>query len=123
GDGHRGRISYPRSFSVFYPDFDSDLGKHMSLASLLSNLPSVTVKGVQNGIMYASVAKEQFTAALDELVNCRTLAAATYALGIEDAGALYSQGLSLAMIYGTDDRMERGTFGVHALLHDDTAQA
>lgn len=95
----------------------------MSMHDLLQNLPSVTVKETRDGLTRAAVASEQFTAALDELVNCRTLAAATYSLGIEEAGALYSQGLSLAHLYGTDDRVEKGMFGVHALLHDDTTQS
>jgi Ni,Fe-hydrogenase III large subunit/Ni,Fe-hydrogenase III component G len=95
----------------------------MSMHDLLSNLPSVTVKPGNGTYTEARVAPEQFTAALDELVNCRTLAQATYALGIEEAGALYSQGLSLANMYATDDRPEEGTFGIHALLHDDTTQS
>lgn len=95
----------------------------MSMHDLLANLPSVTVKETKSDIVHAFVVPEHFTAALDELINCRTLAAATNQLGLESATVLSSHGLSLAHLYGTDDRIEEGSLGIHALLHDDTTRS
>jgi Ni,Fe-hydrogenase III large subunit/Ni,Fe-hydrogenase III component G len=94
----------------------------MSFKSLLSHLPSVIVTAEQTDICLAHVPLSQFTGALDELVNCRTLAQATNGFLRRDATALYSLGLSLSHLYVTDDRKEKGTYGIHALLHDDTSQ-
>ncbi len=85
----------------------------MSLKNLLSHLPSVVVVEDRTDICSASVKREHFTGALDELVNCRTLAKTTT--------ALYSLGLALSHLYVTDERKAHGVFVVHALLHDDTA--
>lgn len=94
----------------------------MSVKDLLHNLPFVTLEEERAGLCIAYVHRDQFAISLDELVNCRSLVSATSVSGRErDSHALISQGLTLAHLYVTDDVREKGTFSIHALLHDDTS--
>jgi Ni,Fe-hydrogenase III large subunit/NADH:ubiquinone oxidoreductase subunit C len=89
----------------------------MTTQEFLSSILSVAVTEERSDLVSAKVAREKFAEAIDELVNCRVLAAP----GQEGQPprSLAGVGLALSHLYATDDRAATGTFGVHALLHDD----
>lgn len=91
----------------------------MSMKEFLTNVLGLTVVEERSDFVSATVTREKFALALDELVNCRGLMGGGDNVG---AGRLNGVGLSLAHLYGTDDRANKHTFGVHALLHDDTSR-
>lgn len=93
----------------------------MSTKEFVTNILGLTVTEERPDFVSAQVAREKFAAAIDELVNARGLSLPT-----DEATAktdLAGIGLALAHMYATDDRSTKGTFGVHALLHDDTGRA
>jgi Ni,Fe-hydrogenase III large subunit len=93
----------------------------MSMKEFLTNILGLGVVEERPDFVSAAISREKFAVAIDELVNCRGLA---FGVG-EVAGSgrpLSGVGLSLAHLYGTDDRASKRSFGVHALLHDDTSR-
>ncbi len=94
----------------------------MSTRDILTNILCLTVTE-ERGILRTSIPRERLTEVIDELVNCRGLLAQTEATQLEASiAALNGSGLALSSMYATDDRSTNHTFGVHAVLHDDTAR-
>jgi Ni,Fe-hydrogenase III large subunit/Ni,Fe-hydrogenase III component G len=91
----------------------------MTTQEFLTSILNVVVTEDCSDVVSAKVPREKFAEAIDELVNCRVLASP----GQEGqpARSLAGVGLALSHLYATDDRAEGGTFGVHALLHDDAS--
>lgn len=81
----------------------------MSTKDFLANVLGLQVVEESPELVSAHLAREKFALTLDELVNARGLAV-----------PMNGQGLVLSHLYATDDRETNQTFGVHALLHDDT---
>ncbi|MEK7183780.1 MAG: NADH-quinone oxidoreductase subunit C [Patescibacteria group bacterium] len=92
----------------------------MSTKEFLTNILGLPVTEERPGFLSASVPREKFSEAIDELVNVRGLAAQMVSTPAAPSG-LVGVGLALAHLYATDDRAAKKTFGVHAVLHDDTS--
>ena len=90
----------------------------MSTQEFLTNVLGLTVTTERPGFVSAQVPRERLAEAIDELVNARALSATGNEPKSDDC--LAGMGLALSHLYATDDRAAKGTFGVHALLHDDT---
>ncbi len=92
----------------------------MSLKEFLGNVLGLHIQADRSDLVFASVPREKFADIIDELVNVRGL---TTQLSMSlDVSGLVGVGLALAHLYATDDRTSAGSYGVHALLHDDTSQ-
>ncbi len=90
----------------------------MSTKEFLTNILGIPVTEERAGHLVANIAREKFAEAIDELVNARGLAVQT--IGADEQNRLEGIGLALSHLFATDDRAGKQTFGVHALLHDDT---
>lgn len=90
----------------------------MSTKEFLTNILGLSVTEEKSGCLTARLPREKLASAIDELVNARGLS--VEAEGAAPAGKLGGIGLALSHLYATDDRAENQTFGIHALLHDDT---
>jgi Ni,Fe-hydrogenase III large subunit/Ni,Fe-hydrogenase III component G len=91
----------------------------MNTKEFLQNILGLNIIEERTDFVSTTVAREKFAEVVDELVNARALldARSESSGGLE---GLAGVGFALAHMYATDDRELTSTFGVHALLHDDT---
>ncbi|MFZ2682136.1 MAG: NADH-quinone oxidoreductase subunit C [Patescibacteria group bacterium] len=92
----------------------------MSTKDFLADILGIVVSEERPGQLTASVAKDKFADAIDELVNARGLVAGVEA---ESQEGMAGVGLALVHMFATDERGESGGYGVHVLIHDDTGHA
>lgn len=73
----------------------------MNIQTILKNISKITLKSQKNNLTLATVSREDLAEVSADLVN--------------------NHGLYLSLLFGTDDRKEKNTFGVYVIFSDDTS--
>lgn len=91
----------------------------MTTKEFLQNILSLNMTEERTDFVSTTVVREKFAEVIDELVNARALLD-TRQLQASEQERLAGAGFALAHMYATDDQELKGSFGIHAILHDDT---